>query len=205
VLDVGLLPGVRARRAGRRRRREELEDAQRLGPVGERVVPGVPAEEDLLAGPDALDLAGLGVGDDERALEHVQHLVGGEDGAVGLRVPERPARAEPEHEDVHALRRGVDPVEDLARLRVAPDVARDVGAADERGPVERRAGRGGGGEEALDGAHAALRGSWIRRWASASSAARSPSSSGAGKSLMIGRARPSAPAACAASMISSAW
>ena len=68
VLEVGLLPGIRARRARRGRGREQLEHPQRLGAVSERMVPRVTPEEDLSAGLDALDLARLGVRDHERAL-----------------------------------------------------------------------------------------------------------------------------------------
>jgi len=62
--------------------------------VSERVVPGVAADEDLLAGLDALHLAGLGVGDDHRPIEDVEDLVGREDGSIRLGVAERAARRE---------------------------------------------------------------------------------------------------------------
>ena len=198
-LEIRLLTRVRARGAGRRRGREELEHAQRLRPERERVMPGVAAEEHALPGRGALDLAGLRVGDHQHPLEDMQQLVGGEDRAEVLRVPEPRARREPEDEHVDLVGRRVDPVEDLAGRRIAPDVARDVGAADQRRAVERRP---WGGGRPLDQAHSALRGSCTRV---REPAVPSPSSSGAGKSLEISRARPSAPAAWAASMISSAW
>ena len=69
-----------------------------------------------------------------------------------------------------------------------------VGAADERRPGERRPRRR---------AHAALRGSCTRTCPPPTAPRRARS--GAGKPLAMSRARPSAPAACAASMISSAW
>ena len=164
-LEVGLGARVGARRARRRRRREQLQHAQRLRPEGERVVPGVAAEEHALAGPDALDLAGLGVRDDHRALEHVQHLVGGEDRAEVRRVAEAAPGRHPEQQHVDLVGRGVDPVEHLARLRVAPDVAGDLGAADQRGPVERRPRRRGRQRRPLDERHSALRGSCTRSFA----------------------------------------
>ena len=201
-LEVRLRTRVRARRAGGGRWCEELEHAQRLRPEREGVMPRVAPEEDALPGCRALHLAGLGVGDHEHALEHVQQLVGGEDRAEVLRVPEPRAGREPEDEHVDLVGRRVDPVEDLAGGRVAPDVARDVGAADQRRPVERRPGRRGRRRRPLGQAHTALRGSWTR---TCEPTEPSRVRSGSGKSLAISRARPSVPAACAASMISSAW
>ena len=178
-LEVGLGARVGARRARGGRRREQLQHAQRLRPEGERVVPGVAAEEHALPGPHALDLAGLGVGDDHRALEHVQHLVGGEDRAEVRRVAEAAAGRHPEQQHVDLVGRGVDPVEHLARLRVAPDVAGDVGAADLRRPVERRPRRGGRQRRPVDERHSALRGSWTRSFAA--DARRAGARSGSGK------------------------
>lgn len=65
-------------------------------------MPRVAAEEHALAGGHALDLPGLRVGDHQRALQHVQDLVGGEHRAVGLGVTERAAGRQAE--DQHVMR-----------------------------------------------------------------------------------------------------
>ena len=92
LLEVRTGSCVRTGRAGGGRRREELEDAQRLVPVRESVMPGVAPEEDALPGLRPHDLAGLRVREDERALEDMEQLVGGEHRSEALRVPERAAR-----------------------------------------------------------------------------------------------------------------
>src|SRR5207244_11309036 len=48
-VEVRLLLCVLSRRARGRRRREELEDTELFGAMGEDVVPGVPAEKDRLS------------------------------------------------------------------------------------------------------------------------------------------------------------
>jgi hypothetical protein len=94
-LQIRLLVRVCAGRSRCGRWREQLEHAQRRGAERERVMPRVAAEEHTLAGGHPLDLAGLRVGDHQRALQHVQHLVSGEHRAVGLGVTERAARPRP--------------------------------------------------------------------------------------------------------------
>ena len=150
------------------------------------MVPGVAAEEHALPRLGPLDLAALRVGDHERALQHVQHLVGREDRAVGLRVAERRAGRQAEDEHVDELGRGVDPVEHLARGGLAPHVARHVGAPDQRRAVEHRA------AARRPAAASARRGVTTRSAgrARARGGAGPPSRarSGAGKSLAISRA-----------------
>ncbi len=132
---------VRPRRPRRGRWREELEHAQRLGSVGEPVVPGVLAEEHALPGLDPDDLAGLGVRERQRPLEDVEHLVGAEHRPEVLRVPEAAARLHPEHDRVEQPARDVQPVLDVAGDRIAPGVARDLCERQRRRTVERRSWR----------------------------------------------------------------
>ena len=84
------------------------------------MVPGVAAEEDLVACRDHADLAVLRVREDELALEHAVHDVGREDRLVGRAVPELPARLEPELQHVQGRGRDVDPVGHQTGLGVSP-------------------------------------------------------------------------------------
>ena len=106
------------------------------------------------------------------------------------------ARRHPEHDRVDHLGRDVDPVLDEAGFRVAPGVADDLVGAQHGRRVEGRAGRGLIAHRGCAG-----RG----RTGRAPTRATARSSPDPGKSLSISRATPSCPAACAASMISSAW
>ena len=142
LFKIGTGPRVGAAGAGRRRRGEELEHAQGLAAVGVDVLPGIGAERRAVPRRHVDDVASLRAHQDHLALEHVEILIGTEDRAELLGVAVRPLRADAEDKAVHLVRRGVDPVVDLASLVVAPDVARHVGAGDARRAVERGA-RGG--------------------------------------------------------------
>src|SRR5262245_55858249 len=62
-------PGVRTRRAGSRRRGEDLEYAQRFRSHGVSVMPRVTAEEHRLTDADMVRLAGHWIGEDHRAAQ----------------------------------------------------------------------------------------------------------------------------------------
>ena len=63
-------------------------------------MPRVTPEEDALPRLGPHDLAGLRVREHESALEDMEELVGGEDGAKALRVPERPSGGQAEDDHV---------------------------------------------------------------------------------------------------------
>ena len=153
-LEVRLRLRVGPRGAGRGRRGEELEHAQRLVAVGEPVMPRVAAEEDALARLGAHDLAGLRVREHESALEDVEELVGGEDRAEALRVGEPPAGRHAEDDRVDQLGGDVDPVLDEARLPRRPTCG---------GRPRRRAARSARRRTGVGRAYSP---SWLRRsWA----------------------------------------
>ena len=83
---------VNARRALRRRRREVLQHAERLGREVVAVVPGVAAEEDRLPRASHMDLAGLRIVQGQDAAQHAVQLVGREDSPETVRVAEAAAR-----------------------------------------------------------------------------------------------------------------
>jgi hypothetical protein len=166
LIEIVACACVCAGRARARRRCQELEHAQRLVAVGKDVMPRVRAEERALSGRHADDLGSLRVCKHHRSRQDVENLIGTEDGAELLRVPERGAGREPEREDVKLVRRRVDPVEHLARLGVAPDVPRHVGVRDRRGAVvagpRRGAVRGHGRLRRVLDAHTSVLGSCTR-------------------------------------------
>src|SRR5215475_7859337 len=102
------------------------------------VMPGVAAEERRFAGIDPVRLTGRWVRQNHRAAQDMQHLVGREDRAEGIGVPERRPGWHPEDELVDQITGDVNPVEYLTGLSVAPEVPGHPGASQRRGVIERR-------------------------------------------------------------------
>ena len=141
--------GILSRRSGRGWRREILQHPALLIPPGKGVVPGVLLEKHRLAGLDQMHLAVLGVGDDHRAHQHRQHLIRAKDGAEAFRMAKPVTRRHAEHQLVDLVGRDIDPVVDLPRRRIPPQMPRDRGVGDRRRAVEHRAGRGFIGHQSL--------------------------------------------------------
>src|SRR6185437_15682882 len=121
------------------RRREQFKDTQRLRAVGERMMPRIPAKYHGLAGVDAMDLAGLGVGDHHLAAQHMEQFVRAEDSPVCLGMPESAAERDAENQLMDLIAGNVDPIRDLTGFGVAPKMpsgryVRDVRRSVKRGP-----------------------------------------------------------------------
>ncbi len=99
-------------------------------------------KEHRLAGLHQMHLAGFGVGEDHGAHQHRQHLIRAKDGAKTGGMAKAVAGWQAKDQLVDLSGRDIDPVIDLPRLKIAPDMPGGGGIGDGDWPIKHRTGRG---------------------------------------------------------------
>lgn len=108
------------RRALRRRWRKDLQYPKGLAAVVESMMPGIATKEDGLSWLHPVHFACFRVGDDHDAAQYIENLVGCEDRAKLLRVPEGTPGRQTKEQLMNPVAGDIYPVCHLSSLGIAP-------------------------------------------------------------------------------------